>query len=186
MTKTNTEAVEALGEALHNLSAVMLAEGMFENDDVHGSYERVVSAFKALSPTAKTEPSAAGLEGDTPSMQASRFAEMIAEVQVDGACVLGRSDLGDLKAAYTALSAPTRERESEDNLDQFRVVTLQVSKRDGASIAHSVTQHWGIYSTDEEAVGAAVAKLPELKPGFSVDQFLVCQPFNLLTEGSGQ
>ena len=162
MTKTNTEAVEAASR-----------EGYSDADNSYSlAYNWEWSdARAALSPTAKTEPSAAGLEGDTPSMQASRFAEMIAEVQVDGACVLGRSDLGDLKAAYTALSAPTRERESEDNLDQFRVVTLQVSKRDGASIAHSVTQHWGIYSTDEEAVGAAVAKLPELKPGFSVDQF---------------
>lgn len=60
---------------------------------------------------------------------------------------------------------------------RLRVVSLQVSKLVGASMSHSMTQHWGMYDSDEEAIGAAVMSLPKVKPGFSVDQYLVCAPF---------
>ena len=40
--------VEALGDALHGLSARMLVERAFETEAIHTAYERVVKAFAAL------------------------------------------------------------------------------------------------------------------------------------------
>lgn len=64
-----------------------------------------------------------------------------------------------------------------DDLANFRLVTLQLSMATEKGLAQSISQHWGVFGTDEEALGAAVAKLPDLKPGFSVDQWLITSPF---------
>jgi hypothetical protein len=61
-------------------------------------------------------------------------------------------------------------------VERLRVVALQVSKRDAATTTTSVIQSWGLFCSDEEAIGAAIMKMDDLKPGFSVDQYLVCSP----------
>lgn len=46
---SDTEArVEALGEALHGLSARLLLSGAYEDDATHAAYEKVVERFSAL------------------------------------------------------------------------------------------------------------------------------------------
>jgi hypothetical protein len=40
--------VEALGEALHGLSAMLLLTGALNDDRTHAAYEKVVARFQAL------------------------------------------------------------------------------------------------------------------------------------------
>lgn len=42
-------SVEALGEALHGLSAILLLTGALEDDQAHPAYENVVTRFATLS-----------------------------------------------------------------------------------------------------------------------------------------
>lgn len=69
-----------------------------------------------------------------------------------------------------------------ETLANFRMVTLQLSKRDGHVSAFSISQHWGYFDSEDEAVGAAVRKIPDIKPGFSVDAHLVASPFATTAE----
>lgn len=63
------------------------------------------------------------------------------------------------------------------SLSTFRIVTLQLSQRDGHLQRQSISQHYGYFASEAEAVGNAVSRVPEIKPGFSVDQYLVASPF---------
>jgi|GEM_PF-5635195 len=63
--------VEALGDALHGLSARMLVERAFETEAIHAAYERVVKAFTALDaaalqPQTPTDPQPEGVRGAVP------------------------------------------------------------------------------------------------------------------------
>ena len=65
----------------------------------------------------------------------------------------------------------------EVDQSKFRIVSLQVSKHEQSRAIFSMTQHWGYWDSEDEAVGAAMRRVGELKPGFSVDAHLVASPF---------
>ncbi len=55
MTQTDREALEALGEALHGLSAMLLSTGALEDDKTHAAYEKVVARFQLLAGSSPEE-----------------------------------------------------------------------------------------------------------------------------------
>jgi hypothetical protein len=60
--------------------------------------------------------------------------------------------------------------------EELYFISLQLSKRETGQTLNSMSQHWGYYLCEEEAIGDAVLRAAELKPGFSVDQYLVTKP----------
>lgn len=62
------------------------------------------------------------------------------------------------------------------------VVAFQLSKNRGTSTAHSMSMHWHEAESEEAAIGMALRKLPEMKPGFSIDNWLVSGPLAEIAE----
>lgn len=63
------------------------------------------------------------------------------------------------------------------NRRHLRVVALQLVKHELGGTVHSMSQHWGYWSTDSEALGSAISKASDMKPGFAVSQWLISAPF---------
>lgn len=65
------------------------------------------------------------------------------------------------------------------DLLNFTVISVQLSQRlsDGSS-RHTMTHTMGLYTTEREAVGAAILYARETEPGFSIDQWIVTRPFD--------